>query len=139
MRVVGAFVVPLAPVAVPRTTKPAAKSAKKSAKAKPTLIPQPNGRGALLSGGVVGNKGGTGRPPNWLKDWCDDLLADPKCQAQVEAVLQDKDHTAFASMWRAVSERAKGKPGQSIELTGKDGGPVAVDRVLRWGSTEIPL
>ena len=24
----------------------------------PTLIPQPNGRGALLSGGVPGNKGG---------------------------------------------------------------------------------
>lgn len=43
----------------------ARKSAKDSAK-HPKLIRQPNGRGALLSGGVPGNKGG-GRPPDFLK------------------------------------------------------------------------
>ena len=32
----------------------------------PHLIPQPNG-GALNSGGTPGNKGGTGRPPNLVR------------------------------------------------------------------------
>lgn len=33
---------------------------------RPPKIPQPNG-GALYAGGVKGNKGGTGRPPNALR------------------------------------------------------------------------
>lgn len=44
------------------------KSAKKSAKPRPALIVQPNGRGALYAGGVPGNEGGTGRPPSVIRD-----------------------------------------------------------------------
>lgn len=33
----------------------------------PELVPQPNGKGALLTGGVPGNRGGTGRPPNEIR------------------------------------------------------------------------
>ena len=33
----------------------------------PHLIPQPNGRGALLSGGVPGHRGAGGRPPDELR------------------------------------------------------------------------
>jgi hypothetical protein len=53
--------------------KPAAKNKTRTKTAKPTpksgsaLIPQPNGRGALLSGGKLGNKGGIGRPPSELR------------------------------------------------------------------------
>ena len=62
---------------------------------------------------------GKGRPPNWLREFCDDLLADPKCKAQVKAILQDKAHPAFAQMWKAVSERAHGKPEQQVEHAGE--------------------
>ncbi len=45
------------------------KTAKKTAKTptKPVLRPQPNGRGALYAGGVVGNAGGAGRPPSAIR------------------------------------------------------------------------
>lgn len=80
-------------------------------------IPQPHG-GALNAGGTPGNKGGTGRPPNWLKEWCDDLLADADAKAQVEAILKDNKHQAYATMWKAVAERAHGKPKETVEHTG---------------------
>src|SRR5205809_602307 len=78
-------------------------------------VPQPHG-GALNAGGTPGNAGGTGRPPNWLKDWCDDLLAKPECKEQVESVLKDSKHPAYATMWKAVAERAHGKPKESIDI-----------------------
>lgn len=43
------------------------KTARKTAAALPALIPQPEGKGALLSGGVQGNAGGTGRPPSAVR------------------------------------------------------------------------
>jgi hypothetical protein len=33
----------------------------------PALVPRPDGRGALLTGGKPGNSGGTGRPPDELR------------------------------------------------------------------------
>lgn len=103
----------------PHRAKPKAKSAKKSATRRPALIPQANGRGALLAGGVPGNKGGTGRPPNWLKDWCEELLADETTKEQVRGILNDKAHPAFKAMWSEVASRAFGKPKESLELSGK--------------------
>jgi hypothetical protein len=38
--------------------------------AKPALVPQPNGRGAIYAGGVPGNVGGTGRPPSVIRERC---------------------------------------------------------------------
>jgi len=67
---------------------------------------------------MPGNKGGTGRPPNWLKDFCDELLADPKCKQQVRDVLEDASHPAYAQMWRHVSDRAHGKPVQPVVESG---------------------
>lgn len=83
---------------------------------KPTLIPQAHG-GALNSGGTPGNKGG--RPPNWLKDWCDDLLHREENKQQVEEILKDSKHPAYAQMWRAVADRAHGKPVQAVVETGE--------------------
>ena len=50
-----------------KTTKA---TVKKLATKLPTLIPQPNGRGALLSGGIPGHKGGSGRPPDIVRKRC---------------------------------------------------------------------
>lgn len=83
----------------------------------PALIPQPNGKGALLSGGMPGNAGGTGRPPNWLKDFCDELL--DKHRDQIGVVLGNADHPAYATMWAKVAERAHGKAPQPVEVSGE--------------------
>jgi hypothetical protein len=73
-----------------------------------------------MSGGT--NKGGTGRPPNWLKDWCDDLLADPTARRVIENAMRGKDIPATTvAMWKAVSERAHGKPMQQVEHSGAVG------------------
>lgn len=78
----------------------------------------------------VGKKGRSGRKPNWLKDWCDDLLARPETKGQVEEILRDKDHAAFRAMWQAVADRAHGKPAQPIQHSGEDGGPLTI-KVVR--------
>ena len=70
-------------------------------------------------GNTGGKKGRSGRRPEWLREFCDDLLASPKCKAQVKAILADKDHPAFATMWKAVAERAHGKAHQNVTHGGK--------------------
>lgn len=87
----------------------------------PVLIPRPDGRGALNSGGTPGNKGGTGRPPNEFREWCDDLLNRPASRQQVEGILGNQDHPAYATMWKAVTDRAYGKPGQSVQVDATQG------------------
>jgi hypothetical protein len=74
--------------------------------------------GRLLAGGKPGNKGGTGRPPNWLREFCDSLLASPKCKAAVRAILSDANHPAFATMWKAAGDRAHGKAEQPLQHSG---------------------
>jgi hypothetical protein len=96
--------------------RPKRKTAKKTAKPKPRKIPQPNGKGALYAGGVPGNKGGTGRPSLLFKAWCEAILDDPKCRKQVEAILRDKTHAAFAQMFRTVADRAHGKADQTVRV-----------------------
>ena len=64
-----------------------------------------------------GVKGRSGRPPNWLRDFCDDLLADPKCKAAVRKILGNPNHPAFSAMWKTVGERAHGKPEQKVDVT----------------------
>jgi hypothetical protein len=81
--------------------------------------------GTLRRGGGNPKRNG-GRPPNWLREFCDSLLASAKCKAQVKAILQDSKHPAFAAMWKAVSERAHGKPESPVEHSGE----VAI-RVIR--------
>jgi len=48
--------------------KPRAKTAKETARQLPALIPQSNGKGSLLTGGMPGNAGGTGRPPSAIRE-----------------------------------------------------------------------
>lgn len=109
------------------------KPSKRAAKTAIARIPQKHG-GALLAGGVPGNKGGTGRPPNWLRDWCDELLANEKAKQQVEEILQDKDHQAYHQMWKAVSERAAGKPSMSLEVKGE---VTHKHQIWKFGDNEV--
>ena len=111
-------------------------AAKKAAQVRKTPLKSPTatmpGRnGGTLRVGNPGNKGG-GRLPGWLETFCDDLLADPTAQEQVKAILRDKDHAAFASMWRTVAERAHGKPKQPVEHSGNQARPFVI-RVERAG------
>lgn len=94
-----------------------------SAAVAPEKVPQPHG-GALNAGGTPGNKGGTGRPPTEHLEWCRRVVSDPDAEREVEAVLKDRNHAAFATMWKVMMERGYGKPAQPV--TGEGGtGPVA--------------
>jgi hypothetical protein len=67
-------------------------------------------------GNTGGKKGRSGRPPNWLKNFCDGQLANPKCKAAVRKILSDPDHPAFHHMWKAAADRAYGKPDQKLDV-----------------------
>ena len=54
---------------IKRKSKPGNKKGKKLAGKLPALVQQPHG-GALLSGGVLGHKGGGGRPPDVIRQRC---------------------------------------------------------------------
>jgi hypothetical protein len=69
-------------------------------------------------GNTGGKKGRSGRPPNWLREFCDNLLASPKCKAAVRAILSDANHPAFATMWKAAGDRAHGKAEQPLQHSG---------------------
>jgi hypothetical protein len=75
-----------------------------------------------VTGGNPGNSGGkkgrSGRRPDWIKTFCDDLLASPASKRQVKEILADKNHPAFATMWKAVCDRAHGKPDQTLQHSG---------------------
>ena len=92
---------------------------KKTAAHTPALVPQAHG-GALLSGGLPGNRGG-GRTPDAFKRWCADQLAGPDREAAVEKVLRDSSHPAYSAMWKAVADRAYGRPKESVEHSGSIG------------------
>jgi hypothetical protein len=83
-----------------------------------------------------GKKGRSGRKPDWLKQFCDDLLADKTAQGQIRAILHNKDHPAFSTMWKAVADRAHGKPTAAVELSGSQGSPIPV-QIWRIGNREI--
>jgi len=91
--------------------------------AKPDLIPQPNG-GALLPGGMPGNKGnihakrtpGTGQKPDAWKQLCRDLVSDTEVLAVAESVLKDKNHPAWLGAFKFVGEQGFGKAKQEVDI-----------------------
>ncbi|CAN5706118.1 hypothetical protein BH23GEM1_BH23GEM1_00550 [soil metagenome] len=116
--------------------KPAAELATKLAARKPRLIPQPNGRGALLSGGVPGHRGGTGRPPSAFTELCRQMASGERTVNQIERILQSHSDPQFMAALRWASEHGYGKPAQAVELSGPDGAPVEA-QVWRFGSRKI--
>jgi hypothetical protein len=69
--------------------KPNGKANGQDGPAEPTLIPQDHG-GAILSGGVPGNRGGPGRPPSQLRRRFSDLLYMGQADAHFRLQAQRK-------------------------------------------------
>lgn len=107
------------------------KSPTKSAPAK--RVPK-HGHGALFVGGKPGNKGG-GRKPDEFKQLCRALASGDMTVEQVGAILTNRDHPQFMAALKWATENGYGKPKESVELTGKDGGPI--QQVWRFGDREV--
>lgn len=86
---------------------------KKPRKQPRTLVPQPHG-GALKPGGD-GVSGG--RPKLEYLEWCRGLLDRADHRAEVETVMKDSKHPAYATMYKEIANRAHGKPKESIDHT----------------------
>ncbi len=90
-----------------------AKTAKETATpqaAMPVLVPQPNGKGALLSGGMPGNAGG-GRPRDEFKAWLEGLMDDPDNRRVFETYLKAGNMKA----WAIALKYTKSLPAQEID------------------------
>lgn len=124
------------------------KSAQKSARRNGRAPGVPFARGSDSRRGRGPQKGApnAGRPAGEFKEFCRRLLAAPKAEKELQSVLEDSRHPAYAALWRAVSDRAYGKAVQAVELAGKDGAPVipiefvqaALKRVRAAGLDEPP-
>jgi len=55
-----------------------------------------------------------GRPPTEHIEWCQKVLADPAVEAAVKSVLSDPEHRSFPILWKAVADRAYGRPVQPV-------------------------
>lgn len=99
------------------------------------LIPQPHG-GALLSGGTLGQRGGTGRPPSAIRAL---LRGSFEQRIRVLEEIADNGQASAADRIRAIDLLAKYSLGARSELTGADGGPVelATRQCWRIGGKEI--
>lgn len=99
-----------------------AKSAKASkpapASVVPEKVPQPHG-GALNRGGTPGNKGGTGRPPNALREEMRGDLAEVLIKLRQKVDYMDVDE-----LQKYGALLARFGLGTSDELSGKDGAPL---------------
>lgn len=73
------------------------------------LVPQPHG-GALLAGGVPGHPGAGGRPPDGFKALCRALASGERTVAEVQAILDDRDHPHFMAALKWASEHGYGRP-----------------------------
>jgi hypothetical protein len=69
---------------------------------------------------------GAGRPRLAHIEWCKAQLHDPEVRDTIARVLRDPTLGCFATIWKAVEERAAGKVPQSVALTGEGGGPITV-------------
>lgn len=107
--------------------KTAAKSAgRKKAKRKPGRVAQPHG-GELLTGGVPGNRGGTGRPPDLFRQ----RMAELTSSVEVEGYLTDclrgvHGPKAFNSAYKYATEQAHGKATQTTKLEGDEQKPLVI-------------
>ncbi|MDP1859503.1 MAG: hypothetical protein Q8K82_12580 [Gemmatimonadaceae bacterium] len=80
----------------------------------------PGGNGdRLYAGGVPGNKGGTGRPPNEFRARMQELANYADRLGHIEAVLNDPNHPQWMAALRHVTEHGYGKPAQSVEVSGR--------------------
>ena len=78
---------------------------------KEDLIPQPNGKGALLKGGVVGHRGGTGRPKSEIRRACAEAFDN-----RIPRLLEIMDNASTPQEYM-----------KALDLLGKYGGLQQID------------
>jgi hypothetical protein len=76
----------------------------------------------------------SGRVRKAITDWHAAQLWRPEVRAAYAAVLENPASPHFMAAHKNSEERACGKVADTVELTGKDGGPV---QVLRFGDREV--
>ena len=103
------------------------KSAETTKKSTLRLIPRPNGRGALNSGGTPGNKGGTGRPPSEIRERMRGSLAD---RLRIAEEIADNKKSNDSDRLKALDFLAKYGLGTTNTQTDTEGNDVLV-RVRR--------
>lgn len=90
-------------------TRPRSKVCKKSA------VPgRPFASGYDRRRGRGPKPGMGGRTPTAVRDWARQLLDDPTVVDAVASVLRNPRSRHFVAMWKAVADRAYGKPEQSL-------------------------
>lgn len=87
----------------------------------PSKTPQPEmwmqgTNGGKLRCGNPGNRGGTGRPPNALRDLCREILADEDVQKALWAAARDYQSRGFASVIKLLASYAEGPPLQRHQV-----------------------
>lgn len=65
---------------------------------------------------------------------CRELVTREATWKAVQAILKDSDHSHYMSALKWAAEHGYGKPTETLEVTGKDGGPI---QIWKWGKREI--
>lgn len=98
-------------------------AAKKSAKKAPPEKRTPkHGKGKLLTGGMPGNKGGSGRPPLAFKAYAQELASDPAVRAALKAKACEGDVSAL----KLIVQYAEGLPVQQLQHSGEIRGGIVL-------------
>jgi hypothetical protein len=92
-------------------------------------VPQPHG-GALNAGGTPGNKGG-GRPKDEFKAICQRLASRDETIEAVTKILESPRHPAYLGALKWATENGYGKATETLEVSGKDGAPIAMTVTFR--------
>jgi hypothetical protein len=92
---------------------------------KPKKVPQAHG-GALLDGGVPGNKGG-GRPPDEFKRRMRELASLKQVETYLIRCLTGREGPkAFVAALKHCTAHGYGLPKGALELMGEAGGPIEI-------------
>ena len=91
------------------------KSSRQTPAKSPELVPQEHG-GALLAGGIPGNKGG--RPPGKFKDFLAELRASPEFQAALKQAASDPNSRGFGNAVKLLAEYDDDKPAEKRQIVG---------------------
>ena len=75
-----------------------------------------HGIGQLNRGGTLGNKGGTGRPPDEFRARMRELATLADKRKHIETVLDDPAHPQWLPALRHVTEHGYGKAIQPVDL-----------------------
>jgi hypothetical protein len=93
----------------------------------PMRVPA-HGRGQLKVGGV--NPGG-GRPKDEFKARMRELASGAETEAALTKILNDSTHPHYMKALAFAAEHGYGKPTDHVEVSGKDGGPIAMTVTFR--------